>query len=155
MFSTIVHINVKLKEAQNEGKHILNYDKYSRGAKDYYSLSREIITEDKTPAIMPMLEKKMKELIKERLPSLSEVVFSLSAPQAQEVYVTGDFNDWKLNDNSRMRPDNGNWTKRIKLTTGRYHYRFVIDGKWTEDPNSTAKELNPYGEMDSLVEVKD
>ena len=155
MFSTIVHINVKLKEAQNEGRHILNYDKYSRGAKDYYSLSREIITEDKAPAIMPMLEKKMKELTKERLPSLSEVVFSLSAPQAQEVYVTGEFNDWKLNDNSRMRPDNGNWTKRIKLTTGRYHYRFVIDGKWTEDPNNTTKELNPYGEMDSLVEVKD
>ena len=155
MFSTIVHINVKLKEAQNEGRHILNYDKYSRGAKDYYSLSREIITEDTVPAIMPMLEKKMKEIIKERLPSLSEVVFSLLAPQAQEVYVTGDFNDWKLNDNSRMRPDSGNWTKRIKLTTGHYHYRFVIDGKWTEDPNNPTKEANPYGQMDSLVEVKD
>ncbi|MFH1507085.1 MAG: ParA family protein, partial [Candidatus Omnitrophota bacterium] len=40
LFSTIIHVNVKLKESQNKGIHILSYDKYSRGAKDYFSLSR-------------------------------------------------------------------------------------------------------------------
>ncbi|MDD2731489.1 MAG: ParA family protein, partial [Candidatus Portnoybacteria bacterium] len=46
LFSNIIHVNVKLKEAQNRGSHILDFDKYCRGAKDYYSLSREIITQE-------------------------------------------------------------------------------------------------------------
>ena len=46
LFSNIIHVNVKLKEAQNEGLNILAYDKYCRGAKDYFSLSREIITQE-------------------------------------------------------------------------------------------------------------
>jgi chromosome partitioning protein len=156
MFSTIVHVNVKLKEAQNEGKHIFNHDKYCRGAKDYFSLSREIIMQEEAPtamAVMPALEKKMKQILKERLPGLTQVVFSVFAPEAKEVYVAGDFNGWKLNEKSRMYQDNGTWRRKVKLAFGRYHYRFVIDGKWTEDPVNPAKEVNPYGEMDSLVEA--
>jgi len=153
VFSTIIHVNVKLKEAQNEGTHIFNYDKYCRGAKDYYSLSREIIIQQKVPDAMPILERQMKQILKERLPKLSEVLFKLNAPQAKEVYVTGDFNNWKVDDTSRMIAENGNWMKKLDLRFGRYRYRFVIDGKWTEDPVNPTKEVNPYGEMDSLIEV--
>ena len=151
MFNTIIHINVKLKEAQNEGRDILSYDKYSRGAKDYFSLSREIITQEKTP--IPSLEKEMRKILKEKLPRLTEVVFSVFAPEAKEVYVAGEFNGWKRDDTTRMQAKNGTWFKRVNLGTGRHHYRFIIDGKWTEDPRNTLKETNPYGEMDSLIEV--
>jgi len=153
VFNTIIHVNVKLKEAQNEGTHIFNYDKYCRGAKDYYSLSREIIIQKKVPDAMPMLERQMKQILKERLPKLSEVLFKLNAPEAKEVYVTGDFNDWKIDDTSRMIAKDGNWMKKLDLGFGRYRYRFVIDGKWTEDPDNPTKAINPYGEMDSLIEV--
>jgi len=47
LFDNMVHVNVKLKEAQSEGTHIFVYDKYCRGAKDYFSLAREIITQEK------------------------------------------------------------------------------------------------------------
>ncbi|MDP2923066.1 MAG: AAA family ATPase [Candidatus Omnitrophota bacterium] len=151
MFNTIIHINVKLKEAQNEGRDILTYDKYSRGAKDYFSLSREIITQEKTP--IPSLEKEMRKILKEKLPRLTEVVFSVFAPEAKEVYVAGEFNGWKRDDATRMQAKNGTWFKRVNLGTGRHHYRFIIDGKWTEDPRNPLKETNPYGEMDSLIEV--
>jgi len=154
VFSTIIHVNVKLKEAQNEGTHIFNYDKYCRGAKDYYSLSREIIIQKKVPDVMPILERQMKQILKERLPKLSEVIFQLSAPQAKEVYITGDFNNWKVDDTGRMIAKDGNWMKKLDLGFGRYRYRFVIDGKWTEDPDNPTKEVNPYGEMDSLIYVK-
>jgi chromosome partitioning protein len=152
MFDTIIHVNVKLKEAQNEGTNILSYDKYSRGAKDYFSLSRELITQESAP--MPSLEKEMERVLKEKLPSLTEVVFSIAAPQAKEVYVAGNFNNWKQDDSSRMQEKNGTWFKRINLHSGLYHYRFIIDGKWTEDPSNPARETNPYGDMDSLIEVK-
>ena len=153
MFDTIVHVNVKLKEAQNEGKHILSYDKYCRGAKDYYSLSREIVTLEATPLDMPGLQEKMREILKVQLPKFKEVDFSIASVDAKEVYVTGNFNNWKLDDKSRMEQTNGKWHKKIRLKPGLHHYRFVIDGKWTEDPDNIRKEINPYGEMDSLLEV--
>lgn len=155
VFSNIIHVNVKLKEAQNEGRHIFNYDKYCRGAKDYFSLSRELITQEKEPQKAVPLAERMEQILKEELPKMTdEVVFSVSAPEAKEVYVTGDFNDWKLDDNNRMVMRGGRWEKRMRLFSGQYHYRFVIDGKWTEDPNNSIKEMNPYGEMNSVVEVK-
>jgi chromosome partitioning protein len=154
MLDTIIHVNVKLKEAQNEGKHILHYDKYCRGAKDYFSLSREIITQETTPpAPGAVVKERMRKILKTQLPKFREVAFTLSAPQAKEVFVTGDFNNWKLDDSCRMEKDNGRWVKKLELSRGRHHYRFVIDGKWAEDPANPRKELNPYGEMDSLLEV--
>jgi chromosome partitioning protein len=156
MFNTIIHVNVKLKEAQNEGTHIFKHDKYCRGAKDYYSLSRDIIMQEKTPpaTMMPALEKEMNKILKEQLPKLIPVAFTLAAPEAKEVYVTGDFNDWKLDENSRMSVANGTWKKKINIASGRHRYRFVIDGKWIDDPTNPDKEMNPYGEMNSLLEVK-
>ncbi len=153
LFSNIIHVNVKLKEAQNQGTHIFNYDKYCRGSKDYFSLSREIIMQEKTPRPALDLEKKMKALLKERLPRLTEVVFSVLAPDAKEVHITGDFNHWKLDNATRMEQDNGAWRKKLNLSAGKYHYRFVIDGKWVEDANNPIREVNPYGSMDSLIEV--
>ncbi|MBI4707770.1 MAG: AAA family ATPase [Candidatus Omnitrophica bacterium] len=159
MFSNIIHVNVKLKEAQNQGTHIFNFDKYCRGAKDYFSLSREIITEEKTPHLAPAaitpaaIEKKMKEVIKEKLPKLNEIFFTVSAPGAKEVFLVGDFNNWSTDTKNRMEAENGTWRKKVNLIPGKYHYRFVIDGKWTEDSGNPAKEVNPYGTMDSLIEV--
>lgn len=155
LFSTIIHVNVKLKEAQNQGAHILNYDKYCRGAKDYFSLAREIIMQEKVPVSAVTLEKRMKEILKEKLPSLNEVVFSVSAPSAKEVHLAGDFNNWKLDNDSRMEHDHGTWKKRVNLANGKYRYRFVIDGNWIEDANNPAREINPYGSTDSLIEVMD
>ncbi len=154
LFGQLVHVNVKLKEAQNEGTHIFNFDKYCRGAKDYFSLAREIITQEKMPAPGPaILAKKMKEILKENLPKLTEIVFSVSAPQAKEVYLAGDFNGWKLDSKSRMEHVNGAWHKKIPLNSGKYRYRFVIDGNWVEDAKNPTKEKNPYGTLDSLIEV--
>lgn len=157
MFSNMIHVNVKLKEAQNEGLDILTYDKYCRGAKDYFSLSREIITQENTPtpslALEKSFEKRMKEIIKENLPKLNEITLTVEAPQAKEVYLAGEFNNWKLDENSRMEKTNGCWTKRLNLDNGKYRYRFVIDGNWVEDSRNPLKQVNTYGTMDSLIEI--
>ena len=162
MFSNIIHVNVKLKEAQYAGLNILAYDKYCRGAKDYFSLSREIITQENTPepgqtvvqtAVEKTLHKRMEEILEEELPKLNEVTLSVKAPEAKEVYLAGEFNNWKLDDNSRMEQTNGCWTKRLNLNSGKYRYRFVIDGNWSEDPANPLTQLNSYGTLESLLEV--
>lgn len=160
MFSNIIHVNVKLKEAQNEGLNVFTYDKYCRGAKDYFSLSREIITMEnpsnantQTVQNDEPLKKRMNELLKENLPKFKEVTLTVKAPEAKEVYLAGEFNNWKLDEDSRMEQNNGCWSKRISLNSGKYRYRFVIDGNWSEDPENPLKQTNPYGTMDSLLEV--
>jgi len=159
LFSTIIHVNVKLKEAQNSGMHILNFDKYCRGSKDHFSLSREIITVEekaaKTNEPAEALKEKMEEVLKEELPKfkLNEVSLAFAAPDAKQVYIVGDFNDWKLDENSLMNMENGTWSKKMSLVSGRYRYRFVKDGQWLEDPGNPNKAMNPYGQMDSLIEI--
>ncbi|MCX5707546.1 MAG: AAA family ATPase [Candidatus Omnitrophica bacterium] len=172
MFSTIIHVNVKLKEAQNEGTHILNYDKYCRGTKDYYSLSRELLTAERdaaeTPVAAPAVEtvktekkeqvnlkQRMEEILKDELAKfqLTEVDLTLQAPDAQNVYAAGDFNNWKTDDTSMMQKVDGTWKLKVSLPAGRYRYRFVKDGEWIEDPTNKNHALNPYGQMDSLIEV--
>ncbi|MGA2774743.1 MAG: AAA family ATPase [Candidatus Omnitrophota bacterium] len=171
LFSNIVHVNVKLKEAQNSGTHIFNFDKYCRGAKDYFSLSREIITaETEVPEKFPTelkdivkrftekkmakVEKRLNEILKEELPKLNEVVFSVSAPAAKEVFLVGEFNNWKADESGKMNNVDGTWIKSLMLHPGKYRYRFIIDGSWTEDEKNPLKESNPFGTLDSFVEVE-
>jgi chromosome partitioning protein len=173
LFDAIIHVNVKLKEAQNAGTCALHYDKYCRGTKDYYSLSREVIMQEKLLA--PVVDE-MNRLLREELPKFAplhpessaqpespldkdltgrnEAVFSVSAPEAQDVFLVGDFNSWKIDADARMQADNGKWVKRLSLPSGRHRYRFVVDGKWVEDADNPLKEVNPYGTMDSLKEIK-
>ncbi|MBN1913051.1 MAG: glycoside hydrolase family 13, partial [Candidatus Omnitrophica bacterium] len=73
----------------------------------------------------------------------------------QEVYLVGDFNNWTMDENSRMRRQENGWMKTMDLNAGRYRYRFVVDGKWVEDSNNPHKEDNPFGEVDSLLELND
>jgi len=170
MFSTIIHVNVKLKEAQNEGTHILNYDKYCRGTKDYYSLSRELLTAERDASEIEAepiaqakparkervdLKQRMEEILKDELPKFqfTEVALTLNAPEARNVYVAGDFNNWRTDDDSMMKLEDGTWKLKVNLPAGRYRYRFVKDGEWIEDPSNQNHALNPYGQLDSLIEV--
>jgi chromosome partitioning protein len=167
LFANIVHVNVKLKEAQNSGTHVLDFDKYCRGAKDYFSLAREIMLQEGSGRVEPVMpakikakdkkvekmEKRLNEILKVELPKLTEINFSVFAPDAKEVFLVGEFNNWRADDDSRMTAENGTWQKKLGLNPGKYRYRFVIDGSWVEDSANPLKELNPYGSQDSLVEV--
>jgi chromosome partitioning protein len=87
-------------------------------------------------------------------PIPAERPFALSAPGAKEAYLVGDFNHWKMNDDSRLsRLEDGRWEKKIMLSPGRYRYKFVVDGVWLLDPQNAEKEQNPYGTFDSIIMV--
>lgn len=82
------------------------------------------------------------------------VLFVAHAPGAREVKLAGDFNNWSP-DTTPM-DTNGNphdFRALIKLPPGRYRYRLVVDGTWTQDPFNSYVESNPYGELNSVFEV--
>jgi chromosome partitioning protein len=151
VFNTIIHINVKIKESQSEAQTIFAFDKYSRGAKDYFSLSREIISGE--GALMEKISAAMKKIVKKKASELAPVEFQFSAGSAENVYVVGEFNQWAMDETSRLVKDNGVWKRRVDLKPGLYKYRFVVDGKWTQDPENPVSEKNPFGELDSVLTV--
>lgn len=196
IFTNIIHVNVKLKEAQSFGSSVSSFDKYSRGAKDYFSLAREIITQEKErPGYLeqkaaaeahsnerlnvpqqkshisspqqkpqervviqqkteerPAYKDKMDELIKKHMAGLKEVTFTINAPNAKNVYISGDFNNWKK-DPCISLSGNGKWARKVPLRPGQYHYRFIVDDQWITDPENPSLERNPFGEFNSLIKV--
>ena len=82
------------------------------------------------------------------------VLFRSRLPEATQVQIAGDFNDW-MPHTLPMTPDNGDgdFVARIKLPSGRYRYRLVIDGRWSHDPANPQVETNEYGELNSIVDV--
>lgn len=82
------------------------------------------------------------------------VCFRVHAPDAEKVGIAADFNNWRPEDTGLFHEDgNGAFGITLDLDPGRYRYRYVIDGEWIHDPHNTYVESNPYGELDSVVEV--
>ena len=85
-------------------------------------------------------------------PSIREAIFTVNAPKAREIHVVGDFNQWKVDDSSRLSESaSGRWEKRLALQPGRYKYKFVVDGEWKLDEHNGEKEQNPFGTFDSII----
>ncbi len=81
------------------------------------------------------------------------VTFSISAPDAQAVFLAGDFNGWNAEDKPLAKGSDGVWTITLKLEAGSYQYKFVVDGQWLEDAGNPRKEADPFGGNNSLLTV--
>ena len=169
MLSTVIRLNVALKRAASEGVSILDSDKTSNGAKDYTALCYEILrldgVEDPERPIASGVSVRAAEKGESALdapegmekpfePEVKEVTFTAEAPAANEIYVVGDFNDWKVNDESRLAlGENGCWQKRLGLPHGRYRYKFVVDGEWKTDEKNQDLEPNEFGTFNSVMKI--
>jgi chromosome partitioning protein len=83
------------------------------------------------------------------------VIFVTLYPRAHSVQIAGDFNNWQPQKTSMQKVgDSGVWQTKLKLPAGRYRYRLVVDGQWQQDPYNEMTEPNPFGDSNSIVEVK-
>jgi len=83
------------------------------------------------------------------------VVFVTLYPRAAAVQIAGDFNNWQPATTPMERVgESGVWQAKMKLPHGTYRYRLVVDGQWQQDPYNERTEMNPYGEYNSVLEVK-
>jgi len=82
------------------------------------------------------------------------VLFIANAPGADNVHLAGDFNNWSANATPMVPSENGEaFRALLPLAPGRYRYRYVVDGQWLADPHNEHAESNPFGELNSVVEV--
>ncbi len=82
------------------------------------------------------------------------IVFVTLYPRAADVQIAGDFNNWQPEKTNMQKVgQSGVWQTKLKLPKGKYRYRLVVDGQWQQDPYNEWTELNPFGDLNSVIEV--
>ena len=79
--------------------------------------------------------------------------FVCLAPEAKEVFLIGDFNDWHPTATPMKRQVDGSWATQVQLNHGHHHYQFLIDGKPSLDPRAQGVARNEKNEKVSLLAV--
>jgi 1,4-alpha-glucan branching enzyme len=85
--------------------------------------------------------------------SAKRQTFAFTAPDASSVQLVGDFTRWTERPISLHKSRNGVWETTVYLPKGTHYYRFLVDGKWRDDPESILRVSNPYGTQDSVTQV--
>jgi 1,4-alpha-glucan branching enzyme len=95
-------------------------------------------------------------LLLERFPNPDKkrICLELYAPDAQLVFVAGSFNGWQPSAMPLQKQAGDRWMVELMLDPGRYEYRFVVDGQWTDDPLSSAYASNPFDGLNCVLEVE-
>jgi 1,4-alpha-glucan branching enzyme len=79
-----------------------------------------------------------------------KVQFEFSAPEAREVFIAGEFNNWDTRVNPLKKDQNGMWKLTLPLMPGRYEYRFLTDEKWENDRSCSGCVPNTFGSMNCV-----
>ncbi|HWH71478.1 MAG TPA: glycogen-binding domain-containing protein [Candidatus Sulfotelmatobacter sp.] len=79
--------------------------------------------------------------------------FHLNAPAAKSVMLAGDFTQWQQKPVTMRKSNGGVWSTRIALASGQHTYRFIVDGKWCDDPDCRQRVPNPFGSQNMVRQV--
>jgi len=79
--------------------------------------------------------------------------FSFIAPGATSVLLAGCFTDWLQRPIKLRKKSNGVWWTGVRLQPGTYYYRFLVDGRWRDDPECSLFVPNPFGCQNAVRQV--
>ena len=88
------------------------------------------------------------------IPKRRRVGFSFEGPDADAVFLAGDFNEWNTQKHPMKKGAGGLWEKIIYVFPGRYEYKFWVDDHWRTDPNNNKTCTNCYGTHNSIIIVE-
>ncbi len=83
-----------------------------------------------------------------------KVIFEYYAPLARKVHVAGTFNDWRPEASPLKRDRSGKWKVTLPLPTGRFEYRYLVDGVWENDQRPVECIPNAFGSWNCVVTVQ-
>ena len=92
--------------------------------------------------------------IKKKGPRKSSVEFKFFAPDAKDVYLIGEFNNWDIHSLPMNRENETDWKAKIELIPGRYEYKYFVDGAWIGDVPGAEKVPNPFGTQNLVIYVE-
>jgi 1,4-alpha-glucan branching enzyme len=91
---------------------------------------------------------------KEEKPKEKKIEFSFYAPEAMQVFLAGDFNNWDTQSLPMKKGKDGTWKAKIKLAPGRYEYKLFANNAWVEDLPGAELSPNPFGTQNFVTWVK-
>jgi 1,4-alpha-glucan branching enzyme len=80
-----------------------------------------------------------------------KITFSLKAPNAKEVFLVGDFNNWDTRANPMKLDKDGSWKVSLIFNPGRYEFKFLVDGKWREGLKKEQTVPNCFGTLNNVL----
>jgi 5'-AMP-activated protein kinase regulatory beta subunit len=83
-----------------------------------------------------------------------KITFTLIAPDAEEVFLVGDFNNWNEKKQPMKKDESGRWKKDIIVAPGRYEYKYLVDGQWKIDQANNEVIQNRFGTLNNVILVK-
>ena len=172
--ATIIHTCTALREAAGRGKPIGEYGQRCGAFADYQGLAKEVLNQELAPRATSRISTDLQtvdfaELVAQRSQAQKsitgaeggvqeapgrEVIFTLTAPAHAAVQIAGDFNNW-MPESLEFAESQGAqvWHKAICLKPGSYEYKYVIDGRWAVDPHNSRVVDDPYGGVNSQLNV--
>lgn len=69
--------------------------------------------------------------------------------KTKQVYLSGTFNNWSTLGLPMTKEENG-WSISVKLKKGKHLYKYIVDGKWIEDPQNALRESDGQGNTNSI-----
>lgn len=90
----------------------------------------------------------------------SKTGFECHAPDANEVFLAGTFNDWQPDATPMAKDEAGLWATELELSSGRHEFKFVVDGEWCCEPGCEASSEcpkcipNDVGSMNRYIDVE-
>ena len=81
------------------------------------------------------------------------VKFEIKAIDSESVFLVGDFNGWNENKHPMKYDGGGIWRKTVIIKPGTYEYKFIVDGRWENDPNNEKHSINTYGTKNNWIRI--
>ncbi len=101
------------------------------------------------------IRSKGKSVTKEKEKSIEKAIeFTYSAPEAKDVFLAGEFNQWDIYSLPMKKDKKGVWKIKIKLPPGRYEYKFFADNGWVENLPDAELSFNLFGTQNFVTWVK-
>jgi 1,4-alpha-glucan branching enzyme len=76
--------------------------------------------------------------------------FRFYRPNAANVFIAGDFNDWRTDQLKMKSAGNGYWELSLRLPAGDHRFRYVADGLWYTDFAAFGVEPERFGMVSVL-----
>lgn len=86
-------------------------------------------------------------------PGTQAVTLVWHAPEAKQVYLAGEMNDWQPDSLPLTRQADGNWRLTVHLAPGRWAYKLVQDGRWLTDEANPHRLSDGQGGYNSLIQL--
>ena len=80
------------------------------------------------------------------------VEFRFYRPKAANVFLAGEFNEWRCDHLRMVRDGDGHWVLKVRLPAGEYRFRYVADGAWYTDYAAHGVEPERFG-FNSILRV--